>query len=99
MPAALQTFSNRYFGFKFEDTTHGGQIDYGWIDASLTDNSYNNLTLHIGSFAYDTSGARIETGQTTGVPEPYPAVVLAAFGALTLGAVGVRRLKALQAAA
>jgi hypothetical protein len=95
---ASKTFTDQYLAFKFEDATHGGQIDYGWINASLTDNSYNDLTLHIDSFAYDTSGAKIETGQTTDVPEPCPAVALAAFGALTLGAAGVRRLKALQAA-
>ena len=91
-------FTDGYFLFKFKDTTNGSQMNYGYIQASLTDDTYANMNLHITSYVYDASGAQIAAGaQPAAVPEPGAAVALAAFGALTLGAVGVRRLKALQA--
>ncbi len=85
-------FTDRFIAFRFKDTTTGN-TDYGYIETSLTDNSHANLNLHIIAYAYDASGAKIVTSP---VPEPSAPIVLAAFSALTLGAVGVRRLKALR---
>lgn len=98
-------FTDQYYGIKFKDSTTG-KTDFGWIEASLTGTLYDNvaapygypaLSLNIIAYAYDASGATIKMGQTS-VPEPGAAVALAAFSALTLGAAGVRRLKAMQAA-
>jgi hypothetical protein len=95
--ASLDRFSDRYFAFEFTDAHRGYQLDYGWIKASLTDNTYDGLNLHIDSYAYDASGAQIAMGETVApVPEPNTALALAALSALTLGAAGVKRFKALQ---
>ncbi len=87
-----------YFAFRFQDSTTG-KTDYGWIEAEQTGNAYftgpTALSVNIIAYAYDASGATIHMGQTS-VPEPSQALALAAFSALTLGAAGVRRLKALQ---
>ena len=91
-------FTGGYFLFKFHDSANGNHVDYGYINASLTDNSFNGLNVHINSYAYDLSGNQIAAGQLpNAVPEPGAAMALAALGALTLGAAGVRRMKALQA--
>ena len=87
-------FTDGYFLYTFTDTTNNNQIDYGYIKASLTDDTFNGLNLHISSYAYNLSGREVGAGE---VPEPSAAVALAALSALTLGAVGVRRMKALQA--
>lgn len=90
------TYTDQYFLFSFKSTT-AGITKYGFIEAGLTDKTQANLNLHITAYAYDTSGAKIVTATATpAVPEPSAAIVLAAFSALTLGAVGVRRLKALR---
>ncbi len=95
-----QFFTDKYLAFKFKDTTTG-KTDYGWIEAAVTGSGYFSypnypaLSLDIVAYAYDASGAKIQMGQTS-VPEPSPVVAFAAFSALTLGAAGVRRLKALQ---
>ena len=90
-------FTDGYFLYTFADTTNN-QIDYGYIKASLTDDTFNGLNLHISSYAYDLSGREIRAGELPlNVPEPSAAIALAALGALSLGAVGVRRMKALQA--
>ncbi len=91
------SFTNKYLAFVFYDTTTN-QTDYGWVEASLT-SGFGNLNLNITGYAYDPSGNKIamgDKGAAPSVPEPAPAVVLAAFSALALGAVGVKRLKALQ---
>ena len=91
-------FTDGYFLFRFADTTNGNQIDYGYIRASLTATTFDGLNLHVSSYAYDLSGREIGAGELPApVPEPSAAIALAALGALTLGAVGVRRLKTLQA--
>lgn len=94
----VNSFQNEYFAFTFQDTTKGNQTDYGWIQASLTNGAYNGLTLDIIAYAYDSSGALIKTGDRgiAPVPEPSSSLALAALSALTLGAAGVRRLKALK---
>jgi hypothetical protein len=90
-------FSDSYFAFRFTDANRGYQLDYGWIKASLTDNTYDGLNLHIDSYAYDASGAQIAMGETVApVPEPNLDLALAALSALTLGAAGVKRFKALR---
>ena len=91
-------FTDGYFLFKFADAVTPGQFDYGYINASLTDDSYNGLNVRINSYVYDLSGNQIAAGQLpTDVPEPGAVTALAALSALTLGAAGVRRMKALQA--
>jgi hypothetical protein len=97
-------FTDGYFAFEFQDTTNNNQLDFGYIKASLTDDTFAGLNLHISSYAFDASGEQIRmgalpTGVTppSGVPEPSSAVALAALSALSLGAVGVRRMKALRA--
>jgi hypothetical protein len=92
-----RTFTDGYFAFEFEDTTNGNQLDFGYIKASLTDDTFGGLTLHISDYAFDASGQEIAMGAlptASGVPEPSPALALAALSALSLGAVGVRRMKA-----
>ena len=81
--SGLSPFTNKFFAFKFNDGTSSSyQFRYGWIKASLTNQSFSNLFLHIDSYAYDDSGAQIAMG-ATGVPEPASAIQLAALAALT----------------
>jgi hypothetical protein len=87
-----------YIAFRFAPTTPGS-YDYGWIELSSDTVGGYTASVTIAAYAYDLSGAQVFNGQTTSVPEPSAAVALAAFSALALGAVGVRRLKALKAAA
>jgi len=81
-------FSTKYLAFKFKDSSLvGTPIRYGWVEMSLSNPSNGgepNLT--ITGYAYDNSGAQIPMGA---VPEPGSGALLA-FGALTLGARGVR---------
>jgi hypothetical protein len=93
-------FTDGYFAFKFVDSLNG-QTDYGWIETTLT-SANHYLSLDVIGYAYDASGAQIPMGalpNTTPVPEPSATVALAALSALTLGAAGMRRLKALKAVA
>jgi hypothetical protein len=95
--ASRKPFTDQYFAFTFADAARDYQYDYGWIKASLTDNTYDGLNLHIDSYAYDPSGKQIAMGETVApVPEPNAALALAALSALTLGAAGVKRFKAIQ---
>lgn len=92
------TYTDQYLAFRFPAPTTPGQQDYGWVEVSLIDNTYADMTIHIDSYAYDASGNPLPTGDRgTSVPEPAAAVALAALSALALGAVGVRRMKALKA--
>jgi|SRR5579884_1327980 len=90
-------FSNQYFLFMFQDTVSGNSFEHGWIKGSLTDDSYNGLTYHFDSYAYDTSGADLAAGDTGPAKAPEPAsAALALLGALTLGATGVRRWRTMR---
>lgn len=84
-------FTDQFLAFSFQDNGHNA---FGWLEASLTDTTFNDLTVNVVAFAFDPSGAQVPTGQTSSVPEPGPEIVSAALAALTLGAAGVRRLKA-----
>lgn len=88
------TFTDKYFGFIFEDTSlPGDPIRFGWIRGSLTDDSYGGMSFFFHSYAYDDTGAVIPMGY---VPEP-STLVSGLLGALILGAAGVRRWKAERA--
>ncbi len=89
-----------YIAFEFQDTTNNNQLDYGWVNVILTDDTYNGMNVNIASYAYDLSGQMLPTGATmepSSAPEPSPALALAVLSALTLGAAGVRRMKDLRA--
>ena len=83
-----------YEAFRFgTDATH---FDYGWIGVkSITGTSSGSL--QITAIAYAQNGNPITVGQTTDIPEPASASLLA-MGAMALGARGVRRMKKAQAA-
>jgi hypothetical protein len=102
--SGYRTFTDGYFAFEFQDATIPEQLDFGYIKASLTDDSFAGLNLHISDYAFDASGQEIAMGAlptgappASGVPEPSPALALAALSALSLGAIGVRRMKAIRA--
>lgn len=89
-----------YVAFEFKDTTNNNQLDYGWVNLSVTNQNYNSMNVNIASYAYDLSGRELPTGATSNpapAPEPSPALALAVLSALTLGAAGVRRMKDLRA--
>jgi len=65
--------------------TAGG--DYGWAEIALT--SFNSMTVY--GFAYRDTGASINAGQTTDVPEPTEAGVLAGVLAGSAAAYAARR--------
>jgi len=84
------SFSNKYVAFEFKDSTQGDAMRYGWALLSMDISGSPtpagpDVTLH--SWAYDDTGAKIETGA---IPEPSSAA-LAALGALVLGSSGLRR--------
>ena len=95
---AFQTIGTEFMGVKFRnDTTLG--IDYGWVEFVTT--STTGFPATIIGYAYNnTTGGAIAAGQIiNAVPEPTTTAALG-FGALSLGAAGVRRWrKARQAVA
>jgi hypothetical protein len=96
-PSGIPPFTEKFFAFKFNiGTTNSYRYRYGWLEASLTNRSFSNLFLHIDSYAYDDTGAQIAMGDA-GVPEPSSAIQLLALAAMTSGAAGVRRWKAVKA--
>ena len=81
-PIGTGPYTDRYFAFRFKDSTDGGQVNYGFLVASLLNvGSPSTVTLEIKRYAYDTSGAVL--------PIPEPSTL--GMGALTLGALGIRR--------
>jgi MYXO-CTERM domain-containing protein len=82
-----------YLGFQFTpDTTPL----YGWAEVVLTNGSKAG-SFNIVRWAYEDSGANIQTGDTVGVI-PEPAGAATGLGLLALGAAGVRRMRRPQAA-
>jgi hypothetical protein len=89
-------FAHKFALFSFYNSSQSA-TDYGWAELSLS--AFNNFdgtvteTLTIDNYAYDDSGARIAAGDVGSVPEPGTMGSMA-FGALALGAVGLRRWRA-----
>ncbi len=100
--AFATTYANKYFPFRFKDSTHGNQWDYGWIEASLTQQSDPaHVTVNILAYAWDPNGQPLGMGElpSDGIsgggdstPEPASAGLMA-LGAMVLGAKGARRWK------
>ena len=83
------SFDHMYMLFRFKDSTQpGSPLRYGWADLSLINGNGLIPELEIFGYAFDDTGALIQSGATV-VPEPGPMALLA-LGALTLGATGLR---------
>jgi len=83
------SFDNLYMLFKFKDNSlPGSPVRYAWLNFSVANANGVPPTVTIFRYAYDDTGAFIATGAVT-IPEPAPLALLA-FGALTLGAKGLR---------
>ena len=83
------SFDHMYMLFRFKDSTQvGSPLLYGWADLGLSNANGAIPELKIFGYAYDDTGALIQTGASV-VPEPGP-IALLALGALTLGAQGLR---------
>ena len=83
--ANITSGASTYIGFQFKPS---GTMLYGWANVTLTDGGSFG-TFVINEWAYDDTGASIQTGQTSAVPEP--ATYAAGLGLLALGAAGLRR--------
>ncbi len=93
--AFATTYANKYFPFRFRDSTRDGQWTYGWIEASLTAQSDpSNVSVKIISYAWEPDGHQLMMGElpSDAIPEPASAGLMA-LGAMVLGARGVRRWK------
>jgi hypothetical protein len=87
-----KSYNEKYLLFRFKDSTQpGSPFRYGWVELGLANDAGNGNfpDIAIEGYAWDTSGARIASGQ---VPEPSSAA-LVALGALTLGAKGLRSFR------
>jgi len=84
------SFDHQYMLFEFKDNSlpPADNLRYGWLDFSVANANGVPPTVTIFRYAYDDTGAFIATGAVT-IPEPAPLALLA-FGALTLGAKGLR---------
>ena len=49
---------DKYYAIKFQDTTQGNKVLYGWIKGDLVNDDFANVHFHISELAYDDSGAR-----------------------------------------
>lgn len=72
--------------FQFDNL---GVTDFGWIELSQSVSDFRGPDVRVLGLAYDASGTQIAAGDT-GAPEP-TSFGLAGFGALALGATGLRR--------
>jgi hypothetical protein len=87
------SYDHQYLLFRFQDSTQGNALRYGWAEVSLFNGNINvseGPDVTVWRYAYDTSGNPLPSGQ---VPEPTP-VALLALGALTLGSKGLRKWRA-----
>ena len=75
-----------YLGVRF-DNEATGQVDYGYVHVQSAETDTSGFPFTILDYGYDNTGAAIVTGA---VPEPTTTAALG-FGALSLGAAGVRR--------
>ena len=79
-----------YVGFQFNPS--GSLTLYGWAEVTFTTANQGSITVH--RWAYDDSGAAIQVGATSAVPEP--AAAATGLGLLALGAAGLRRSRWLK---
>ncbi len=79
-------YDHQYLAFQFKDSTQGNKWLNGWVEVSEHFPASGGPEVAIFGYAYDSTGAALATGIA---PEPSSASLLA-FGALTLGAAGVR---------
>jgi len=90
--------TNPYFLFRFVDN---GNTLYGWGQVTVAGSSTTGPDVTLIDYAYDTTGAFIPAGQTSGpatpTPEPSPTIPLA-LSALVLGAPAIRRWRAAKTA-
>jgi hypothetical protein len=91
------SFTDKYVAFRFQDSTAGNATRYGWALLSMDVEPFSfpaNLgtgpDVTLERWAFDTTGAKIPMGA---IPEPTSAAMVV-FGALALGATGVRRWRA-----
>ena len=71
-----------YYGFSLTD----GSTAYGWLSVT-NDPGFGTGTGTVNEWAYDTTGASIEVGQITAIPEP--ATTAAVTAALLAGSAAV----------
>jgi len=88
-------YDHQYVAFQFKDSNQGNALLNGWIELSEHFPASGGPAVTIFGYAYDTTGAAIPTGVA---PEPSSASLLA-FGALTLGAAGLRSWRRKRASA
>ena len=84
------SYDHKYLAFQFGDSTIGGApTRFGWIEIGLTVNNYPTGPLvTIYRYGWDNTGPQPTMGQVP-VPEPSAAAIVV-FGAMALGARGVR---------
>jgi hypothetical protein len=75
--------SNNYMGFRFINETMANQVQYGWLQVTLSTTAQGQPRAVV-SYAYENSGAPITVGA---VPEPS---TMALLGVMAAGALGVR---------
>lgn len=88
--------ANAFFGFTFNTSASGGgQTNFGWAQVNLTSAGLLPTSMTVIDWAYDNMGNPIHVGSTSSVPEPSG---LAGLVVLAMGAAGIRRRKARNAA-
>jgi hypothetical protein len=87
------SYSGGYLAFEFKDSTQAGSpMRFGWVQVGLANSdllSGEGPQVTIFGYAWDNTGAQVPMGQRP-VPEP-GSMTLLAFGAMALGAKGVRK--------
>jgi len=92
-------YDHQYLAWAFTDVTSGNAVRYGWTEISLAVANYagGGPSVTIWGYGYDDSGLKPTMGQGA-VPEPSTAA-LTVFGAMALGARGLRRWRQQRGAA
>jgi hypothetical protein len=94
------TSTDKYFLFRFDDSTAGDSVRYGWGEVAVSFAGDHKPDVELLEYAYDDTGAQVLAGDTGAPSVPEPSWrARAGLGALAIGARGIRSWRAARQSA